>query len=170
MKKGPFLLLSILVITLIFILGFQYGKRVDTAEEAMKIVLSIMPTPTVHTASEKTPISFSVFESKTCALSFVYPAALIPVRESSMSAKFEDENGDTAIFFSCDPSLKLEDITNETATSTLRLNNTNITAYKDRQNKTLTLDYPHPNKKGTIRVTFLERYRPLIEKTLEFHK
>jgi len=45
MKKGPIIIVALLIAFLLFIGGMQYGKRVETANKAIAIILSITPPP-----------------------------------------------------------------------------------------------------------------------------
>src|SRR5690554_726309 len=132
MKKGPIILLCILVLALVFIMGVQYGKRVDTTEEAIQLVLTIIPTPTTTVPEGKKTHAFSTFESKSCGFSFIYPTDLTPRAESRLSGKLEleEESSTSPISFSCNTALELDSIEN-TATTSVMLGNRQLTGYRD---------------------------------------
>lgn len=82
-KLGPYLLLFILAIVLVFVLGIRTGQRVEKNNKTINYLLSLPPT--------KPPLEFKTYTHKGCGLSFLYPSYL-SVKTSSISALFSESD------------------------------------------------------------------------------
>lgn len=96
-KSGPYILLFILAVILVFIIGVRYGQRVEKANKVVSSFSTITPTrkPT------EPPLEFKTFENKTCGITFLYPSALSVQKEGSVSAVL-GKNKKHTIAFSCE--------------------------------------------------------------------
>lgn len=70
MKKGPIIIIALLISLLLFIGGMQYGKRVETADKAIALLLSITPDPEIITV---VPQSYSRISHKECGITYMLP-------------------------------------------------------------------------------------------------
>ncbi len=160
MKKGPLILLSVLIITLFFILGMQFGKRVKTADEALKLLLTIAPSPSPINQAPIAP--FQDFESSTCSFSLLYPEKLHVTKTSSVSGEFIDENQHAIISFKCKERLALQ----SEATSSVTLDDAKGVQFQDSDLTTIQIE--HPTKNFSVVLTFQTVYLELIERTFKF--
>lgn len=102
-KKGPYILIILLVIILIFILGVQYGKRVKIADTAIAILLSV--TPSASPKPSKSPITkYSSYSHNGCKVGFLYPSYLKLENESTQEAKFSSTDKSQFIKVLCNRS------------------------------------------------------------------
>lgn len=70
MKKGPIIIIAFLIALVVFIGGMQYGKRVETADKAIAIILSITPPPYTITII---PHKYITVKNEDCGLSYLLP-------------------------------------------------------------------------------------------------
>lgn len=100
-KRGPFILLSALIIVLAFIVGVRYGQTVEKANKVIdylnKLALTPSPTPV-----KPTPIEFKTYQNKICGVSFLYPSSF-SLKDATNEAVFADESGAKQIDLSCPP-------------------------------------------------------------------
>lgn len=110
LKKGPYLLIFILVIILIFILGVRYGQQVEMTNKKINFYLSLAPTK----PPQPTPptLGFKTYSNKICGIEFTYPS-FYRVEESSGSAVFKNEKNIHQMTIDCRPSNKLLDALND---------------------------------------------------------
>ncbi len=73
MKRYPYLLVFVLLVTLSFILGFRSGQNVEQKNKVVDYLLSITPTPKPPTPS---PVKYSEYKSKKWDLRLTYPSGL----------------------------------------------------------------------------------------------
>ncbi len=83
-KKGPTVLLIVLIIILVFILGVRYGQRVEKTNKSVAALLSIPPTKPQPT---QPPVTFKTYSGKACGAQFLYPSTLDLAKESSTSVQ-----------------------------------------------------------------------------------
>jgi len=168
MKKGPIILIGFLIITLIFILGVQYGKQVNTTEEALKLVMSLAPTPTVSVEPTPKTQSFTPFESTACGVSFIYPSELQPVKESSQAASFQNEKKEKQIQVTCAGDILPIPDELKSATTSVTIDEKYQTGYFIDNDEYILFTMRHPTKKFDVVITVFHDLLPLVEKTLEF--
>jgi len=145
-KIGPYILLFALMLVLIFIIGVRYGQNVEKTNKTINAyLLSITPKPSPTTI----PLQFKTYHSKTCGISFLYPDSLTKEKETSLSARF-DEDKNPVLEFECEKNNYL----------------TPTAATADSQTAILT----KINTKNGKRIIFTisRSLQPLIEKSLEF--
>src|SRR3989344_9222531 len=70
MKKGPIIIIALLTALVLFIGGMQYGKRVETADKAIAMILSITPPPYTITII---PHEYITVKNEDCDLSYLLP-------------------------------------------------------------------------------------------------
>ena len=70
MKKGPIIIIALLIALVLFIGGMQYGKRVETADKAIEMILKITPPPYTITIIPHEYISVT---NEDCGLSYLLP-------------------------------------------------------------------------------------------------
>lgn len=158
-KKGPIILLSILTISLFFILGMQYGKKVEKTNKSVSFILSLTPTRKPSQAVI-TPISYSRFENEQCALSFLYPASMKVEKESTNEALLKDNTQSITIQCNKDMPIDLKKASSEALLDnkeSLTFSNDNLIEYRVRNND---------NK--LIIITVTKELGPLIEETISF--
>ena len=162
MKKGPLIFLGVLIIALFFILGVQYGKRVQTADEALKLLLTIAPSPSISPSEHSQRISIQEFDSNSCGFSFLYPSTIQPKKLSSTSGEFIDKEHQSVISFDCQN--KQASTAEATKASTLD----SKMGIEYTQNNATTVQVEHPLKDYPISITFTSEYSELIKRTFEF--
>ncbi len=96
-KRGPFILIALLLIVLIFIVGVRYGQRVQTTNKAISLILSQAPSQPTATS---VPLRFSTYTSKGCGFEVLYPSTVDIVKESTSEAKLID-GGALTVAASC---------------------------------------------------------------------
>ncbi len=96
-KRGPWILLTTIIIILVFILGLRYGQKVEQANKTISYILSITPTP----KPIETSVKFVSYTNKTCGITFLYPDLLSKEKETTNSAQF-DQSSKLKLAFSCD--------------------------------------------------------------------
>lgn len=157
-KKGPVLLISLLVTILVFIVGMNYGKKVEEADKTIRYVLSLTPSakPTVI----NTQISYEEFINELCGFTFLYPNNLTIQKQASTEALLKSDT--ESIEVSCDKEVKLDTTLASTEAlldnkAGIVLTNKNIQEYRVRDND---------NQLIIIKTT--KELAPLIEKTFSF--
>ncbi|MDA1316518.1 MAG: hypothetical protein O3B87_00660 [bacterium] len=70
MKKGPIILIALLIVIIVFIGGMQYGKRVETADKAIAMILKITPPPYTITII---PEQYITITDEDCKISYLLP-------------------------------------------------------------------------------------------------
>lgn len=163
MKKGPFIFIGVLIITLFFILGIQFGKRVKTADEALQLLLTIAPSPSISPMDTLAENTFKEFTSSTCGFSFLYPADLLIKKTGSNSGELL-KNNNTAISFLCETEAKSA----PQATASIALSGIEGTASIQDDMKTVRMK--HPSRNFTLELVYTTYYQTLIERTIEFNK
>ncbi|PIZ65288.1 hypothetical protein CO051_02560 [Candidatus Roizmanbacteria bacterium CG_4_9_14_0_2_um_filter_39_13] len=171
MKKGPIIFILILLLTLVFILGVQYGKKVNVADEALSLLMSITPNPPAQDPIEK-HYAFEMYTNDTCGVSFVYPNSL-HLKIASSGASLLSANDTSEITVSCskelDQSTKMKE---KSATQSIELREFSVQGEKIQNDKGeyIQFSHKHPNRNLYITVTASKSILPLIEKTFEFMK
>ncbi len=85
-KKGPYILLGVLLLILIFILGVRYGQSVEKTNKTVNYVLSLTPKLTPSPFPPPTPITYATSSSKTWRIKYTYPSNLKVKEDPSKSA------------------------------------------------------------------------------------
>jgi len=98
-NKAPILVLSILTTILVFIVGVRYGQHVESTNKQnaynFKLATKIVPT------APRKQVKFVTYSHKQCKVEFVIPDSLKKLVESSVSASFKGDSGES-LSFSCD--------------------------------------------------------------------
>ena len=141
-KKGPYIILIMLVIVLFFILGFRAGQGVEKTNKMIDLLISQPPSATPAPTSR--PAGFKTYLSKGCMISFMYPDYLQIKTESTKSALLFNQN--QILAFSCEP----------TATSSSDFIDVTV------------LTKLHPQTNNKIYFYIDKSLQTLLEKTLEF--
>lgn len=145
-KSGPYILLFILAVILVFIIGVRYGQRVEKANKVVSSLLTITPTrkPT------EPPLEFKTFENKTCGITFLYPSALSVQKEGSVSAVL-GKNKKHTIAFSCE-----------------KANPFGTTSDVATESGQIILKKFNPQNGRTVYFLLSEELSPLLETSLKF--
>lgn len=166
-KKGPYILLLILAIFLVFVLGVRYGQRVERTNKIINYLISLPPSPSA--APTQSPLEFKTFASKLCGIKFLYPSNL-NVKDSSSSGAFLTNNTSEEIDFTCiyDPK-GIPSILDDSsiASASLTLKNQKILA-KAISSDRYSFKFTNNLNLKTIYVTISKSLYPLFEKSLEF--
>ena len=96
-KTGPFILITILIIVLFFILGVRYGQKVEQSNKVINYLLSITPTRIPPTQQL---LEFVTYKNTKCGIEFLYPSSLKLDRQGTWSAQFSD-NKKKVLAFDC---------------------------------------------------------------------
>ena len=99
-KKGPYILIGILLLTLFFILGIQYGKQVERADKTITYLLSITPTKKIEPTVVH-DITFQTYIHEGCGVSFLYPSIIQVTKESTDSAELSSTKNTQTLTISC---------------------------------------------------------------------
>ena len=162
-KKGPFILISLLVIAMIFILGMQYGKQVEKTDKVIEYILSITPSQTPM-PTDADPIIYKTYLQKDCAVSFVYPSNLLITKEASEESILQSKNKKEVIKLICS-----ENAPDSPTISSreAKLDREPAVAYED--NKEHRIEYRVRSPKGSIIViTVSDQLAPLFENSFSF--
>lgn len=165
MKKGPIILITILLLTAMFMVGMQYGKHVEKTDKIFTKLLSATPSPL---PSKTQNITFSQYKHDGCGISFTKPAEFKATRESTIGATLVFNK--QIIAFEC-PKKQVTELgsSNEFATTTsVLLKNKKIQGYTKGQNVRFIADNPY--KKTPVIFSIDNNLLPLIQSTLEFIK
>ena len=158
---------GVLLAVLLFLVGFRLGKKVEFIDKTY-----VPPTPTA-TIVPPTPTDFpstiEQYQSKGCALSFLYPPQL-EIEESSQEAQLK--KGKESIFVSCkkETVAKLQKELNESkgSKSVASVQNQNINIYSDSKFSSWIIINSKTGSKIVFKVT--RNLSDLVLKTLEFTK
>lgn len=167
-KKGPLTLLALLVISLSFLLGVHYGKRVHVTDKAIEEIVRKFPTPTMTIAPSRTPRSYILFTSKACALSFVHPSDYTVSATGTQSAHVTDVTNRTVFSFDCGSALAPFEEKNSTAAILITLNGKEYKGSFDKINGAITISFKHPRKNTPINLVVSSEFQALIERSLQF--
>lgn len=130
-KKGPYILLGILTMVIVFLVGTRYGQRVEQTNKTIDVLLSITPTQSPTPIVVPT-ITYTTFIHKNCVLSLLYPSSLDHVKESSHGAILSGSNGQM-IDFVCGSRLLVDPLltsdTHYAASSSVQLGSQTVRAY-----------------------------------------
>jgi len=144
---------GVLLAVLLFLVGFRLGKKVEFIDKTY-----VPPTPTatiVPPTPTEFPSTIERYQSKGCALSFLYPPQL-EIEESSQEAQLK--KGKESIFVSC----KKETVAK--LQKELSLSPTPI----NPKTTTWIIGNPRTGQKVAFKVT--RNLSDLVLKTLEFTK
>lgn len=168
-KVGPFILLGVLFIILVFIVGLRYGKRVANTDAVVSVVLSITPTPTTEVKTE--PLIFLTFIHEGCDIQFLYPDTIKTGKEASDSATLTQDNTE-AVSISC---AKLNDIQKmitdpKLATEEVKLNTQTIKARTnpDDPSQKLYFQVRNPKNGRQVFIVINKNLYPLFASTLQY--
>ncbi len=165
MKKGPLFLLLFLLLLCMFILGLQYGKRIEIANKAISISPTISPS---SKATKESSFTFSSYSHAGCGISFTKPSPFKATKDSSVSATLEYNN--QIISFECPQKQvnQLEKSDKTTATTSVTLNDKKIEAIQEGNN--IRFSENHPYRKTPVIFSVDNNLLPLIESSLKFTK
>lgn len=159
-KIGPYILLGLLSLTLIFILGVRYGQKVEKTNKLIEYVINF-PTP----QPTATPLDFNTFTHRECGIKFLYPLALEIQTDSSESAVLV-ENKNPVIQINCIeiPAKPAEE--KNIATEEVQLKNKKIIA--EVINNQLSFNLINSLNGKTLSITIAKNLYPLFERSFEF--
>lgn len=166
-KRGPFILLLVLSLILIFIFGVRYGQRVEKTNKAINYLLSLPPTKPPEPTQK--PLSFQTYINKDCAVQFLYPVTVNLVKNSTFSAVF-NEKGKEQIELNCENKNKLMEIINneEIKSEEISFKKTKIQTKLTNLEKVYVFKFYNPINAKNIYVAITKSLYPLFEKSLEF--
>ncbi len=160
-KKGPYFLIVLLVIILIFILGVQYGKRVKIADTAIAYLLSITPSP--RPKPSQIPVTeYTSYSHDRCKVSFLYPSYLKLERESTSEAKFSSQDKKQFVIVQC--TTKLPDRLESTNSATITIDGLRAETFNDKNSKIIRIY----RSSSPLEFTFNKELEPLITTSIEF--
>ncbi len=124
--RGPFILVTLLLIALVFVGGVRYGQQVEKVNKVIDYVVSLTPPSRPPTAvPTQLSVRYKTYTNKTCPVTFLYPEYLKLKKEASQSAQFNQDDT-PQLAFSCErtkPQFKdFEDLVD--ASETAKLNPT----------------------------------------------
>ncbi|KKQ37084.1 MAG: hypothetical protein US54_C0045G0005 [Candidatus Roizmanbacteria bacterium GW2011_GWA2_37_7] len=169
MKRGPIIFILFLLSLLVFILGVQYGKTVNIADEALRILLSITPSPS-PAASQQGAHTYKTYSNKLCGISFLYPDSFL-LQESSSEASLFTPGKQKNLTASCsDNELPTQSQPNNVATRQVKLQQFSVVGHELKEKNSVFVQFSrkHPYNNQIITITVTEGLLPLIEKTFEF--
>ena len=173
-KKGPYLLLTILMIIVALVAGVQLGRQVEQTNKAINYLLSVTPRPPTAAPTPKLPEKYLTYKQSQCGLQFLYPDTLTIVRETTTSAEFAI-NKQPALYLDCGKDAMLHVtsymLQGKVATQEAQFQNQNIKitlTTLDKGNKQLFFSIINTQSGKTIWMTIREYLYPLLEKTVEF--
>jgi hypothetical protein len=167
-KKGPFVLLGVLFVLLVFIVGVKYGKQVEKADKTISFVLSITPT---RPPEPTKPIGYSTFLNKGCGVQFLYPdtlkveknasaeASLVEGKAEAVQISCAKENPIQAMLLSPDTKLATQEAKLKTQTIKTRT-----------QTGTVYFQIKNPQNGKQVYVAIDSHFYPLFESTLQFSR
>ncbi len=167
-KKGPYILITILIILLVFVLGVRYGQRVERTNKIINYLISLPPSPTAEPSQK--PVEFQTYSNKVCGIQFLYPNSWLS-SQSTPEARFTDKNG-TTILIGCEQpnpiDIKLGD--EKIATEEVNFKNKTMTfKIQDAGSRTYYMfKFINPKNSKSIFVDVDKSFYPLFEKSLEF--
>ncbi len=161
-KIGPYILIGLLTLTLIFILGVRYGQKVEKTNKFIEYAISL-PTPQLQPTT--IPLAFNTFTHQECGIKFLYPLSLEIQTNASESAVLTEENK-PAMQITCSDALIQPPEKENIETEEMQLKNKKIIA--DVINGQLSFNLIHPVNGKTLSVTIAKNLYPLFEKSFEF--
>lgn len=168
MKKGPIIFLGVLVAALVFILGVSYGKRVNVADSAFALLLSITPSPIPAQTGKSLGETYDTFQSTECNVSFLYPTRTI-IHTSTEAASFEENNDKESIDVLCSMKLSLDSYQKEPTSSAILDSVPSVKSELLTKSKNKTLfSLTNPVNKKQVVLSVPRPLVPLIERTFEF--
>lgn len=172
-KKGPILFILILICTLIFILGVQYGKSIKVTDEVIKILVSITPKAEVSKTPEQQE-KYKKYQSKYCGYSFVYPTILEMIESASDSSELKSSAGKVILSINCDKIANniFSENHQKEATRSLSLDSKEIVGYLSQKNDLSSVSFQIKNPNNRLYLTgFVDsEFLPLIENTFKFER
>lgn len=169
-KLGPFIFVLGLIGIIIFITGVQYGKHVQTADEAIRIASEFIEAQRAQEKNtpETNSLSFVEVSLSGCGVEMILPSSFVLQEESSQSATIADDLEDVVAVISCQtsgaqatpvPSGAQKTITNGVSYTTWTM--------PDKENwQQGTLK--HPKRAGTIDIKAHERVLPYLQRVMQF--
>lgn len=97
-RRGPYFLITALLLILFFIVGIRYGQRIEktnTEVSLLRLTTTPSPSPSIDLSD------FEKYESKLCDLEFLYPSKLDIINETTASSELVSEK-DIVFSFLCD--------------------------------------------------------------------
>jgi len=168
-KKGPFVLLGVLFVLLVFIVGVKYGKQVEKADKTISFVLSITPTKPPEPTK---PVSYATFLNKDCGVQFLYPNTLKVEKNASAEASLVEGKAE-AVQISCAKNNPIQAILlspdTKLATQEAKLKSQTIKTRTDASH-ILYFQIKNPLNGKQVYVAIDSHFYPLLESTLEFSR
>lgn len=164
-KKGPYILILSLVIILIFIFGFQYGKHVESTNKSLNYILSITPTSKkLNVDTKNSIVAYKKYINSQCGISFVYPITIHISDQASPEAKadLKDKN---IILVNCQSDLPEV----KGSSSEAKLDNKNAIKYTET-NSSYIYYYIHNVNNKRISIKIPKDLDSLIVQTFKFIK
>lgn len=161
-KIGPYILLGLLALTLIFILGVRYGQKVEKTNRFIEYAISL---PTGRPQPTTAPLAFNTFMNKECGIKFLYPLAL-EIQTNSSESAILTENKKPVIQINClEIPVKSTERKN-IAIEEVQLKNKKIIA--EVINNQLSFNLVNPLNGKTLSIFIVKNLYPLFEKSFEF--
>lgn len=170
-NRGPFLLISGLLILLFFVFGVRLGARVEKANKTINYVLSLTPKPPSPTPTPK-PLKFVSYQNKYCGLKFLYPENFKIEDLSSAGARLKNQN-QNVLDLSCQKTQKdLQEMVSDQKISTNEavFKNKKIKLWENKANAKFYFTLYNTLNGKTIVVIIDKNLYPLFESTLQFTK
>lgn len=99
-KKGPFILITSLIVIACFVGGMQYGKYIQQTDEKIQSTLSITPSqapsPTLMEA-----VYYETYRHEECGIELLSPSTLTVSKEASTGAHLSEKNTSQFITVDC---------------------------------------------------------------------
>jgi|GEM_PF-1494381 len=170
MKKGPIIFLTSLVILLSFILGIQYGKRVEVTDQAVQELIQMVSLPPTEAPITRDPLIFEYLLSSTCGFSVVYPSSYTVHKISTYEGELLN-GSQAALSFSCNPkTLITKDKKTGESTSSASFDGMPAVIYSTSDNETATISLTHPTRNSIVSLSFSQALKPLFESSFVFVK
>lgn len=164
-KRAPYIFIAVLVIILMFIIGFRAGQSVEKTNKDISILLSLPPTRMPEPTAK--PLAFTVLATAGCGTSLLYPNTLTLTAESTQGAEFVEKNR-TVLSISCVPWSKPQPTSIPGAPAgTIAGRQVAVTEKKDGY---IVFQIKHPTKSILITVKASEDLVPFIEQNLSLVK
>ena len=167
-KKGSFILILLLLIVLVFIVGVRYGQRVEMANKAVSLNLSLTPNGPTTT---KAPLRFTTYINKACGFELLHPSTVNVIKQSTDEAKLSTE-GNLAVAVSCGkaPSFASFFEDKSVATQEVKFKNQIYQAKsrKTNEQKYISFTIRNPFSGTPVHLVVEEKLFPLIESSLIF--
>lgn len=172
-KAGPYILIAMLLVILMFILGVRYGQRVEKTNKMIDYLISLPPSATLQPT--QIPLNFKEYSHKGCGIKFLYPSSLEKTEESSLSAKLSSIS---SLTFDCSNGNKIADLLQNEKMATAELTfKSKLIEGKIKPDPRMVVGAEpwfvfkiiHPRTAKNIFIELSKSLYPLFEKTLEYN-